>query len=467
MREYKVTGKLTNADVDKINSLGTDVLVVLNNTKNQEASIIGKFKDNIKIRIIGGLDEKAKPKFDTREYYNRTIYTPLEVVGIITEFEKIEKAIKPNWIDLEKALYMYDNLATNIIYEQNESYRDEIRTLNVMNSKKAVCSGFALTYKEAMDRLDIECEYINKPHCHSWNAIKINGEYYNVDLTWEANLRQKGNKDALFYFACDPSFSENIHHKADSSDMQVPSRCLPIDEIVNAYYKVKYEDEKKLDWKLVREDKTSCCLSKIATTTKGLFVYAHSEIDSDNKLGDVNVIYSELDLNKVRKLSKEQKSHIKNKLLSKERIDLKLKETNGYVGTSELRNNLYCQVCYQNIKTPLQSTYNREDNTSFVIIPTKSKNKNEVNAYRLIEFVKDENDEFVCQNNIIYSENDLLKDQNPVLKKEIANVLLSKDRVKQKIKDDEGYVGYFKQQGDNHIKCYDPIKKKEIEDYTC
>ena len=79
---------------------------------------------------------------------------------IIEKFEELEKGIDPSWTDLEKALYVYVQLAKNVKYEHNDYVKD--RNLCAI-LETGVCAGYASIYKEAMDRLGVECDIINEP----------------------------------------------------------------------------------------------------------------------------------------------------------------------------------------------------------------------------------------------------------------------------------------------------------------
>ena len=59
----------------------------------------------------------------------------------------------------------------------------------------AVCAGYAKAYKLIMNRLGIECGCVTGIGTssmgsgpHEWNYIKIDGEYYYVDVTWDDPL---------------------------------------------------------------------------------------------------------------------------------------------------------------------------------------------------------------------------------------------------------------------------------------
>lgn len=62
-----------------------------------------------------------------------------------------------------------------------------------------VCAGFSKTLKHILEQIGIECRYITgavengRDSRHAWNQVKINGGWYNSDLTWDEN-NIKNNK---------------------------------------------------------------------------------------------------------------------------------------------------------------------------------------------------------------------------------------------------------------------------------
>ena len=54
--------------------------------------------------------------------------------------------------------------------------------------KKAICKGFTSTFQLLMDMLNVECITVNGSSVngeHAWNMVRLDGEWYCVDVTWD------------------------------------------------------------------------------------------------------------------------------------------------------------------------------------------------------------------------------------------------------------------------------------------
>ena len=92
------------------------------------------------------------------------VKTRNEAIQIISEMEKIEEGLKgQNFDQLEKIVYIYGKLKSGIMYDPKYEYKSskDIRSLRGFITKKTVCAGYAVMFKEMMDRQGIECHYVS------------------------------------------------------------------------------------------------------------------------------------------------------------------------------------------------------------------------------------------------------------------------------------------------------------------
>ncbi len=104
--------------------------------------------------------------------------------------EKIlKKTIKKDMTDYEKEQAVYEWMQKNI--KHDEGMMTVIRTTEngvdcpqgVLNLKKAVCVGYATTFRMFMQMLGIDCMVVHDSELsHTWDLVKIGGSYYHTDI---------------------------------------------------------------------------------------------------------------------------------------------------------------------------------------------------------------------------------------------------------------------------------------------
>lgn len=85
----------------------------------------------------------------------------------------------------EKEKYVHDTLINLVDYNIDAEMSQSAYSALVNHS--TVCAGYAKSFQYIMTRLGIPCYYVvgTAEQDHSWNIIELDGEFYNVDLTWD------------------------------------------------------------------------------------------------------------------------------------------------------------------------------------------------------------------------------------------------------------------------------------------
>ena len=94
----------------------------------------------------------------------------------------------------EKCRAIFRWVANNIKYDyevMNDYKKDRVDPLVVYKTKKAVCAGYASLFQAMCEEAKIKCLYITgeaKPSAvsHAWNMVKLEGNWYVMDVTWAA-----------------------------------------------------------------------------------------------------------------------------------------------------------------------------------------------------------------------------------------------------------------------------------------
>lgn len=102
--------------------------------------------------------------------------------------------------DYEKVCAVNEYLCDNVYYPDSEPYEPTTHTAyGALNNGCAVCEGYACAAKLILNSYGIECD-IEVGDClngggHAWNLVKLDGEWYQLDVTW--NDQSNGRSDYL------------------------------------------------------------------------------------------------------------------------------------------------------------------------------------------------------------------------------------------------------------------------------
>lgn len=105
--------------------------------------------------------------------------------------EEILSGINSGMTDYEKELYLHDKLAKRVTYVSGTNAHN---AYGALVEGLAVCEGYAEAFQYLLQRAGIQSfiiEGASKPPQggaqipHAWNAVKIGGKFYQVDVTWD------------------------------------------------------------------------------------------------------------------------------------------------------------------------------------------------------------------------------------------------------------------------------------------
>ena len=74
---------------------------------------------------------------------------------------------------------------------------------SALTGNSTVCAGYARAFQVACIRAGIPCYYVmgvSKGENHAWNVVYINGQYYNVDITWDDSIGEIRGLNTYVYF---------------------------------------------------------------------------------------------------------------------------------------------------------------------------------------------------------------------------------------------------------------------------
>ena len=103
------------------------------------------------------------------------------------EIENFKKEYLTNGMsDFEKEIKIVEWLVENCSYEQGEDWsRSTAYSCIVLG--KAQCSGYADAFLQTAKLCGLDVRYVQSAS-HAWNLVKLDGDWYHVDVTWEDPL---------------------------------------------------------------------------------------------------------------------------------------------------------------------------------------------------------------------------------------------------------------------------------------
>lgn len=114
---------------------------------------------------------------------------------------EILSLVDDNMTEFEKALVVHDEIALNCEYLNDEDNMKYITAYGALVNEKANCQGYSAAFSHLMSLLGIETEVVESSSLfHVWNKVKIDGSWYNADVTWDDPLYDKQGHVSHKYF---------------------------------------------------------------------------------------------------------------------------------------------------------------------------------------------------------------------------------------------------------------------------
>lgn len=196
-----------------IDITGIDELDTYQLKKLSEKCKIGK------VFVNDGWDKAAKVGISYEEY---------AIVTQRAEKMVVAAGVKDSFSEQEKFDKIYDYVVKNVKFDYNGQDEDCVVSRNVYGffaKGKAVCAGICLGIVNLCKMAGIECEYVQgkgtspkgKEESHSWIRVKIDGQWYNCDPSWDITNRKKFNQEYAFKQLSDERFYKNGMHEIDAT----------------------------------------------------------------------------------------------------------------------------------------------------------------------------------------------------------------------------------------------------------
>ena len=122
----------------------------------------------------------------------------------IKTYEIVDSITDPSMGDREKVKAVHDWLRRNVAYDLDSYLSGQFGSASysmegAILHGKSVCQGYAEAFQWMMELCGIECDLVSGQAdgydgwgSHAWNQVKIDGKWYNIDVTWDDPVPDSG-----------------------------------------------------------------------------------------------------------------------------------------------------------------------------------------------------------------------------------------------------------------------------------
>lgn len=131
------------------------------------------------------------------------IMTKEEYSSCLAACNEVVESIAMNTLNLsdeQKEIKAYEYIVKNTLYDADALHAST--AYGALIQKKAKCDGISLAMKMIMDKMGVSCVVVpgiedGETIGHAWNIIKINGNYYDLDITTDVGME---NQDGIMLY---------------------------------------------------------------------------------------------------------------------------------------------------------------------------------------------------------------------------------------------------------------------------
>ncbi|MDF2941329.1 MAG: Transglutaminase-like superfamily [Herbinix sp.] len=172
----------------------------------------------------GSLSDTASLTFSAQ--YSTTVK---QEKTLDTKIESVLKALDlEDASDYKKVKAIHDYIIKRTSYDQTLKKHT---AYNALINKSSVCEGYALAAYRMFTDAGIECKIITGTAgggLHAWNIVKVNGKWYNIDLTWDDPIMNTGEQVLVYDYFLKNAKDFSDHTRASEYNTKAFLKAYPI-----------------------------------------------------------------------------------------------------------------------------------------------------------------------------------------------------------------------------------------------
>mgnify|MGYP004496806773 CR=1 FL=1 len=133
---------------------------------------------------------------NNKNYLKENFQTQEQIQSAQKYIDNILKQIKEQTkkdTNAQKAKKVHDWLISVIEYDTTEQNINKYDIYGALHDKKAVCEGYARSFKYIMEQIGVPCVMVagtarnsqDTTEVHAWNYVQVDEKWYAVDVTWD------------------------------------------------------------------------------------------------------------------------------------------------------------------------------------------------------------------------------------------------------------------------------------------
>jgi len=169
-----------------------------------------------------------------------------EQLNLFNKLKKISSSIiKPQMTDFEKEKAIHDYIVLNSAYSKNIT-KNSYNVRNLITKGTGVCEAYAYIFQILCSFSGIECNIITgtlNGESHGWNLVKLDGEYYHVDVTSDDPVPDKKGEIHYTFF----NVNDNEIAKTHVWNRESFPKCTATKYNYYVYYNLIVETPKQME----------------------------------------------------------------------------------------------------------------------------------------------------------------------------------------------------------------------------
>lgn len=177
------------------------------------------------------------------------------------KIDSILKGLGDSESELDKFMKIYTYLGESISYEFTDDGEpsDRIETCNLeggLLEGKSICEGYSKILRQVLRASGIDCKYLvgmdyylegARPidDNHGWNQVKIDGKWYNCDLTWDS-IRIQDKRPLEYCLKSDEDFTFHITKSPEKEKCDESYDIVKVNSYLSYDTDLEFEEKSEL-----------------------------------------------------------------------------------------------------------------------------------------------------------------------------------------------------------------------------